>query len=388
MASETSAKTGRADGKSETTSQATTESVRAKLDEIRARTTQLTELVDDVSAQIERSQAARSRRDLKSCQPGLPAERLREVWATWINDDGNVCTFRGNSCRFSFWGCDSWEDVSLMNWTLSYRPHGKTLDEVEAMSRKLLCPVCGRRVEQVDGAVEGERFMCRACKTTLRMESVGDELVPRDARERRPIYFSRGLPSRRRRKPGESELDLRELLPGTACEVAEDVKARSGLVLKKGDRFVVAEASEDPARRSDANVVLVRAVGEVDTWFLPAYVPARVLEKRVDRPQPEDADRRAARHCDTYIEDQTQPKPLREFLAWARSEAHGSNAPRPHPRLYATLRGRRVRVVMASRLGDVGVTTKLESDRGYEERVNVAQLTNFSSTLGGKTGPE
>lgn len=85
------------------------------------------------------------------------------------------------------------------------------------------------------------------------------------------------------------------------------------------------------------------------------------------------------KHCDDYIDDEAQPRALRDFLRWARSPAHGMTAPRPHPRLYATLRGKRVRVTMASRFGDVGVTSQLERDHGYEERVHVEELTDFSA---------
>lgn len=85
------------------------------------------------------------------------------------------------------------------------------------------------------------------------------------------------------------------------------------------------------------------------------------------------------RHCDDYIDDATQPQVLRDFLAWARSPAHGLTLPPPHPRLFATLKDVRVRVVMASRFGDVGVTRHLERDMGYEERVAVEELADFSA---------
>ena len=41
--------------------------------------------------------------------------------------------------------------------------------------------------------------------------------------------------------------------------------------------------------------------------------------------------------------------------------------------------GKRVRIVMASRFGDVGITENLQDDRGYQKRVMILELNNFSS---------
>lgn len=89
---------------------------------------------------------------------------------------------------------------------------------------------------------------------------------------------------------------------------------------------------------------------------------------------------RAERPCDDYIEDPAAPAALRKFLEFARAPAHGQLLPEPHPRLYADHEGRRVRVTMASRLGDVGITADLDRESGYEQRVLVRQLSNFSET--------
>lgn len=82
------------------------------------------------------------------------------------------------------------------------------------------------------------------------------------------------------------------------------------------------------------------------------------------------------RHCDDYIDDEAAPRPLRVFLERARSPAHGMLSKEPYPTLYADHDGRRVRVTMASRLGDVGITEDLTSEQ-YQTRVIVASLTNF-----------
>jgi hypothetical protein len=46
--------------------------------------------------------------------------------------------------------------------------------------------------------------------------------------------------------------------------------------------------------------------------------------------------------------------------------------------LFANYRGKRVRITMASRFGDVGITTTLSACSGYDTRVAVEELSNFS----------
>lgn len=84
------------------------------------------------------------------------------------------------------------------------------------------------------------------------------------------------------------------------------------------------------------------------------------------------------KHCDDYIDDETQPECLRRFLDHVRSPAHGALRDDPRPKLFADYAGHRVRVVMASRFGDVGITCTLHAEHGYEKRVPVADLSNFS----------
>ncbi len=92
------------------------------------------------------------------------------------------------------------------------------------------------------------------------------------------------------------------------------------------------------------------------------------------------------KHCDDYINDQTQPMALRAFLERARSPAHGHLTGAPFPKLFATYTGKgwrgigtgdRVRVVMASRMGDVGVTKNLANEVGYCARFAVEDLSDF-----------
>ena len=91
------------------------------------------------------------------------------------------------------------------------------------------------------------------------------------------------------------------------------------------------------------------------------------------------------RHCDDYIYDYRQPNCLRWFLLINRLPAVEkllAETMGVKPQLYATWirpkHRQRVRVVMASRFGDVGITTNLEAEHGYEARVPVESLTDFS----------
>ena len=87
-------------------------------------------------------------------------------------------------------------------------------------------------------------------------------------------------------------------------------------------------------------------------------------------------------HCDDYIYDYTQPKCLRWFLFINRLSAMSKILCEQNgvkPKLFAIYKGKKVRVVMASRLGDVGITEDLKANRGYSKRVAVADLKDFSN---------
>lgn len=86
----------------------------------------------------------------------------------------------------------------------------------------------------------------------------------------------------------------------------------------------------------------------------------------------------ATKRCDDYIDDLSQPECLRVFLDYARSPAYSQLRIIPRPKLFANYKGKRVRVVMASRFGDVGITSKLHAEHGYERRVSVSELSGFS----------
>lgn len=85
--------------------------------------------------------------------------------------------------------------------------------------------------------------------------------------------------------------------------------------------------------------------------------------------------------CDEYLDDPFQPECLLWWLAvqrlpaylWAAAHNMGGV-----PKLFADHKGKRVRLTMASRLGDVGITRDLKKEVGYENRVLIKELSNFS----------
>lgn len=92
-------------------------------------------------------------------------------------------------------------------------------------------------------------------------------------------------------------------------------------------------------------------------------------------------------HCDDVVEDYEAADCLRFWLLINRLPAilkFLCDEVGVKPELYAKLGKVQVRVVMASRMGDVGITPNLGTDRGYDRRVFVDQLTDFSPHQIGK----
>ena len=83
-------------------------------------------------------------------------------------------------------------------------------------------------------------------------------------------------------------------------------------------------------------------------------------------------------HCDDLWAAKTLPACVQAYLDVARAPAHGHGL--NEPPLFATYEGKRVRVVMASRFGDVGITENLHAVSGYNKRVLLPDLTDFSAT--------
>jgi hypothetical protein len=115
-----------------------------------------------------------------------------------------------------------------------------------------------------------------------------------------------------------------------------------------------------------------------------------------------------SRHCDDYIDDPSVPECVRHWVDWERQPASAKYAEVSQgggrPSLFARLlhpvigksyqgywakgqpvqkdvpmeAGSRVRLVMASRFGDVGITPNLKAESGYVTRLTLDQLTDFS----------
>ena len=93
----------------------------------------------------------------------------------------------------------------------------------------------------------------------------------------------------------------------------------------------------------------------------------------------------------THCEEFTEPQCLVDWVNWERLPALAKIDPVYRSNLagaedfkevpcYATFFGVRVRLVMASRFGDVGITERLTDNVGYQVRIYCDLLTDFSAT--------
>lgn len=96
------------------------------------------------------------------------------------------------------------------------------------------------------------------------------------------------------------------------------------------------------------------------------------------------AETKEPQHCEDYIHDNNYPICLRYFILFHRvpaidkfviEEMYG------RPSLFAKYKDIYVRVTMASRFGDVGITSKLDMDQTYEKRVYIEHLSEFTDKL-------
>ncbi len=87
-------------------------------------------------------------------------------------------------------------------------------------------------------------------------------------------------------------------------------------------------------------------------------------------------------HCDKEIHNDARPACLRYFLLVHRMPAVDRaiiETVHDAPKCFADHDGKRVRLTMASRFGDVGISPDLASTRtSYKTRVEVSDLSNFS----------
>lgn len=101
------------------------------------------------------------------------------------------------------------------------------------------------------------------------------------------------------------------------------------------------------------------------------------------------------RHCDEIAEDASFPPCVARFINFARLPAAQkfnslTLAPLPTPILYALYlghewpeyHGKKCRVVMASRFGDVGVRFNgMDIDHGYDTRCGVEELLAYTDNI-------
>lgn len=89
-------------------------------------------------------------------------------------------------------------------------------------------------------------------------------------------------------------------------------------------------------------------------------------------------------HCDNFINDYRMPNIVRTFLILHRMPAIDKNIFKQYEQLpwliYADYKGKRVAMTMASRMGDIGITEVLDKPLGYDNRVPITELSNFSLT--------
>ena len=86
-------------------------------------------------------------------------------------------------------------------------------------------------------------------------------------------------------------------------------------------------------------------------------------------------------HCDDIIHDHSYPQCLRHWVWFNRQPAMNKGRLRTlygsEPVCFAMWKDRRVRLVMASRFGNVGITEDLKTATGYSHRVSLDELSDF-----------
>lgn len=96
-------------------------------------------------------------------------------------------------------------------------------------------------------------------------------------------------------------------------------------------------------------------------------------EKNMDLPED--------KHCDSHIGNYWDPDCLQWWLLINRLPAVEkmlASRMGVDPELYADYKGKRVRCTVASSMGDVGISFNLKMTVGYNKRVLVDDLSNFS----------
>jgi hypothetical protein len=86
-------------------------------------------------------------------------------------------------------------------------------------------------------------------------------------------------------------------------------------------------------------------------------------------------------HCEDLLDSKTLPDCVQKFVGVHRACPIERMNIKEEPTLFANYEGKRVRVTMASRFGDVGITYNLDTDHGYDLRVYLPDLSDFSTKV-------
>ena len=87
------------------------------------------------------------------------------------------------------------------------------------------------------------------------------------------------------------------------------------------------------------------------------------------------------KHCESFISRESFPNCLRWWLLYNTLPAvdkHLFKQYAKEPILWAKYNGEWVKLLMASRLGDVGITNNLDATHGYTDRVHIEELLDFT----------
>jgi hypothetical protein len=86
------------------------------------------------------------------------------------------------------------------------------------------------------------------------------------------------------------------------------------------------------------------------------------------------------RHVDDFLDDPTSDPYAAQWLELFRRPAIDKMRAPNKEKLFATYEGRRYRVIGCSQLGDVWLTADFARENGYDKRVDVDTLSEWSPT--------
>ena len=118
-----------------------------------------------------------------------------------------------------------------------------------------------------------------------------------------------------------------------------------------------------------------------EAWEDP--IVATVIAEMAQQPAPDNKNPYGDfKHCDDYINSPEVPEIVRRWVFLQRLPATERILMAKEveaTKLYAKYEGKKVRLTMASRFGDVGITDNLNRENGYDRRVPLEHLTDFEA---------